>query len=307
MTRNGELSRHEGRNMLRFERRLRHPIAKAWRAITDPEHSKQWFPAAMHTELKQGATILFVFEGDDGAPTKGTITDFEPQNLFAFTWEGEVLRWELREDGDACVLVFTHIFDDRAGAASFATGWEGCFTALDQLLADEKITEAAPYGPRHDEYVALFDLARGESRETEDGWEVRFERNLTKSQSDVWALLTDSTPAVGEEPPLRFTTGYVQVGPVTAVKERELLEYSWEGGAIRWELRPGNGGARLVLTQTGTSAQADQRATALGAWHVHIDLLAQWLRGETPCWPEGRVEALAEEYAQEYTEQLNLS
>ncbi|WP_086818799.1 SRPBCC family protein [Allokutzneria sp. NRRL B-24872] len=306
MARNGELSAVDGRNVLHFERELAHPVAKVWRAITDPEHSKQWFPAAMHTELKQGATILFVFEGDDGAPTKGTITDFEPPHLFAFTWEGEALRWELRENGDGCVLVFTHAFDDRAGAASFATGWEGCLTALEQLLDGQEITEAAPYGPRHDEYVALFGLARGELLETEDGWTVRFERNLTKSQTEVWALLIDSAPEVGAEPPLRFTTGYVEVGPITAVQERELLEYSWQGGVIRWELRQGNGGARLVLTQTGTSAQADQRTTALGAWHVHIDLLAQWLRGETPCWPEGRVEALAAEYAQEYTEQLNL-
>ena len=302
MARNGELSTVDGRNVLRFERRLAHPIAKVWRAITEPGHTKQWFPAAMHTELKAGATILFVFEGDDGAPTKGEITDFEPPHLFAFTWEGEVLRWELREDGDGCVLVFTHVFDDRAGAASFATGWEGCIGALEEVLAGQEPTEPGPYGPRHDEYVALFNLARGELRRTADGWEVRFERNLTKPQSDVWELLTESTP-VGTEPPLRFTNGYFQAGPITAIKEHELLEYSWEGGVVRWEMRPGNGGARLVLTQTGTAAQSDQRARALGAWHVHIDLLAQWLRGETPCWPEGRAEKLAEEY----TEQLNLA
>ncbi|MFB9905812.1 SRPBCC family protein [Allokutzneria oryzae] len=302
MTRNGELSTADGRNVLRFERRLAHPIGKVWRAITEPDHTSKWFPATMHTELKQGATILFVFDGDQGAPTKGVITDFEPERLFAFTWEGEVLRWELREDGGGCVLLFTHVFDDRAGAASFATGWETCIGALETMLAGEKSAPDADYGPRHDEYVALFGLERGELTETEDGWQVRFERNLTKPQSVVWELLTESV-VVGSQPPLRFTNGYVPAGPITAFEENTLLEYSCEGGHVRWRLRPGNGGARLVLTQTGTAAQADQRARALAAWQLHVDLLAQWLRGETPCWPEGRFEELE----RDYSEQLNLA
>src|SRR3712207_7693038 len=48
----------------------------------------------------------------------GVITELEPPRVFAYSWGDDLLRWELRPAGDGCLLILTHTFDDRAGAAS---------------------------------------------------------------------------------------------------------------------------------------------------------------------------------------------
>ncbi len=49
--------------------------------------------------------------------------------------------YELRADGDGCLLVFVHEFDDRALGAQHAAGWEACFDGLDALLAGTPLSE----------------------------------------------------------------------------------------------------------------------------------------------------------------------
>ncbi|MBB5789124.1 uncharacterized protein YndB with AHSA1/START domain [Jiangella mangrovi] len=49
-----------GRVEIRFERRLAHPPAKVWRALTDPAELRGWhFPAVVELDLTPGATVWF--------------------------------------------------------------------------------------------------------------------------------------------------------------------------------------------------------------------------------------------------------
>ena len=41
----GTLHDVDGRMMLRFERRLAHPVSRVWKLVTTPEGLAQWFPA----------------------------------------------------------------------------------------------------------------------------------------------------------------------------------------------------------------------------------------------------------------------
>jgi uncharacterized protein YndB with AHSA1/START domain len=108
------------RHTLRFERRLDHSPERVWRAITDADELRHWFPPEEPV----------------------TVTESDPPRLLAGTWFGDELRFELTPDGDGCVLVFTHTFEDRDTAARSAAGWDRCFAALDALLAGEPITRA---------------------------------------------------------------------------------------------------------------------------------------------------------------------
>jgi uncharacterized protein YndB with AHSA1/START domain len=78
----------DGRPVLRFERKLAHSPAKVWKAITDPAEMAHWFPAAVDTELKPGATMRFTFP--DAAPLEATgegeILEFDPPKVYAFRW-----------------------------------------------------------------------------------------------------------------------------------------------------------------------------------------------------------------------------
>jgi uncharacterized protein YndB with AHSA1/START domain len=269
----------DGRGVLRIERTLAHPVDKVWRAITEPAHLSQWFPATMQIDLRVGGTIRFVFPGGAAPSMDGTITDLDPPRVFAYTWGDDHLRWELRTGPKGSLLICTHTFGDRAGAASFAAGWQVCLDALDNVV-DGRTAEPAPdMNALHELYIAKFGLDAGSAESTADGWRVRFERQLTSPVETVWGLLIGSgahPPAIGERPPPGCIALDVPTGPMTEVDAPRLLEYESQArGRVRWELRPGTGhGARLVLTQTGPSEPPEARDIALAAWQAQIERLA---------------------------------
>lgn len=277
----------DGKGVLRIERTLAHPPEKVWRALTEPAHLHHWFPFDVEVELTPGGKITFLEQGGGAGPsTYGEVLEADPPRIFAFTWGDDELRWELRPEGDGALLVFTHVFGDRAGAASFTAGWMTCIDALELVLDDKPVgtPDMADMDARHEHYVEAFALADGVLADTPDGWEVRFERQLVRPIDTVWAALGDATAsAVGATPPQPFTTAEVPAGPVTAVEAPRVLEYEWHIGArpagrVRWELTQGTGhGARLILTQHGPGEAATERATALTAWRTHIEALAAQL------------------------------
>jgi hypothetical protein len=126
------------RSVLRFERRLDHGVERVWRAITDPDELGQWFP-----------------------DSSWEVTESEPPSMLAGTWHGDELRFELRAggDGNGCVLVFTHAFDERKKAARDAAGWDSCFARLDALLAGEPMPESESmkiWPDAHERYAERF-------------------------------------------------------------------------------------------------------------------------------------------------------
>jgi uncharacterized protein YndB with AHSA1/START domain len=69
----GELEQVEDRWRLRFVRRLPHSPEKVWRALTDPEHLKVWFPMDIEGERAPGAPLRFVFREGEGPDIEGPI------------------------------------------------------------------------------------------------------------------------------------------------------------------------------------------------------------------------------------------
>ncbi|MCF3141982.1 SRPBCC family protein [Streptomyces platensis] len=275
------LTTGDGRSALRMERRLAHPPAKVWSAITDPAHIGQWFPSEVTVELRPGGAMTFTMAGVSDIAMTGTVTDAEEPRLFAFTWGEDHLRWEISPDGDGSLLVLVHTFGDRFGGASFASGWHLCLTALAQLLDGESPHVERDTGELHEAYLEQFDLGRGVVEDTADGPRVRFERQLVRSTETVWAALTSGDePAAGAPAPAGFTSRQAPDGPVTEVTAPALLAYRWHPeGTVRWELGQGTGhGPRLVLTQTGP--QGFDAAAALDAWHERIGQLAAQLMAD---------------------------
>lgn len=296
---NATLLTVEGRPMLRIERRFAHPQEKVWRALTEPDHLSQWYPFAVSgMDLRVGGIVNF----DDGQGTAfdAVITELDPPRVFAFSERApevvvrestDLIRFELRPQAEGCLLIFTHTFDDRPAAASYASGWTGCLDALESVLDGRPVTWPDSSAELHEAYIEAFGLDAGSSELTSNGWRVRFERQLMQQPIDkVWAMLNASgpdnptpetgTPVVGGPVPQAFTAGNVASGAVTEVDAPALLEYEWlaedrPAGRVRWELSNGPGGARIVLTQTGPGELADERPTALAVWQAHIERLAK--------------------------------
>ncbi len=288
-----ELCIQQNRSVLRIERRLAHRPEKVWRALTEPAHLNQWFPFNIELDLKPQGKITFIEPDSQEPSSDGLITECDPPHLFAFRWGEDLLQWEVQSTADGCLLIFTQTFDDHAGAASFASGWQVCLDTLDLVLAGKPLDPTAHTGPAwkrrmdelHESYIDQLDLRQGQAELMADGWQVRFERQLTKPIDTVWTLLVGnaSSPVVGDAPPLAFTLADFPAAAITTVTSPHLLEYAWHTdhqmrGRIRWELTQGTGhGTRLILTQTGPSELAEARFTALTAWQTQIEQFAKRL------------------------------
>jgi uncharacterized protein YndB with AHSA1/START domain len=281
---NESLETVDGRSVLRVERRLAHAPEKVWRALTEPAHLTKWFPSDMEMDLTVGGKISFIFRQGEGPNLDGVITELDPPRVFAYTWADSLLRWELRPEGAGSLLTLVQTFDDRPAAASFAAGWNTCLDGMDAALSGTSPAAPADWVALHEGFIETFALTDGSCEDTEDGWRVRFERQLTRPVDAVWAVLNGpDQAATGAAVPRPFTTPAMTAGTVTTLDPPALLEYDWQragrpAGRIRWELRDGNGGARLVVTQTGPREATTERSAALESWQARIEDLARDLR-----------------------------
>jgi uncharacterized protein YndB with AHSA1/START domain len=268
----------DGRPTVRIERRFRHPIDVVWRAVTTPEQLAQWFPSRVEVDLRPGGTMRF---GEfDGPAAHGRVEAVEAPTRLVFTWGTDRLSIELRGDGSDTTLVLTHAFDDRFGAASFATGWHGCLVGLRHVLAGEPAPPADRDVARHEALVHEFGLDRPVVTEDGGRWTVRIERQLTCPADIAWDLWFGvdrvsgeqrGAPGVGE-PLTPYMSPDTVLGTVTEVVLHRVLAFDVAPGGgpgdhVRVELGDGTGhGARIVLVVTGT--RADERNAAAEMWGV---------------------------------------
>src|SRR5947209_4632729 len=154
----GRLEQAGDRWQLHFTRRLPHPPEKVWRALTEPEHLKAWFPNDIDGERKEGATLRHVFRNDEAPDMAGEMRVYEPPSVLEFTWGDDTLRFELQPDGDGTVLEFVDVVEEVGKAARDGAGWHVCLDALEQHLRGEptRAQDKDVWKPVHDAYVRRF-------------------------------------------------------------------------------------------------------------------------------------------------------
>jgi uncharacterized protein YndB with AHSA1/START domain len=144
--------------------------------------------------------------------------------------------------------------------------------------------------------------ARGASvHQDGDKWTLVLVRELRHSPDRVWQALTDPAQLHEWAPfdadrslaspgaSVRLTTvgapsPHVSETTVRRADAPKLLEYTWGGQDIRWELEPSATGTRLRLWHN-----IDRRFISMGAagWHICFDVLNHLLDGT----PVGRIVA----------------
>lgn len=118
-------------------RELRHPPDKVWRALTDPEHLRQWAPFdADHSLASAGPVQLSTVGTPAPMVSASTVKRAEAPHLLEYTWGQQELRWELEPLGGGTRLTLWHNID-RNYIAMGAAGWHICFDVLESLLAGE--------------------------------------------------------------------------------------------------------------------------------------------------------------------------
>ena len=135
-------------------------------------------------------------------------------------------------------------------------------------------------------------------RKEGEAWTLVLVRDLSHPPGEVWRALTDPAALrewapfdadrnLGKTGAATLTTvgapqPHVSQTEVKRAEEPRLLEFSWGGQDLRWELEPLAGGTRLTLWHT-----IDRRYISMGAagWHICLDVLARFLDGN----PLGRI------------------
>jgi uncharacterized protein YndB with AHSA1/START domain len=151
----GTLARDGDDVTLTFTRRLAYAPDEVWRAVTEPEHLRAWFPQKIVGERRAGAHLRFESEGGDGFD--GEMVAFEPPKLMELRWGADRLRIELTADGDGTLLTLTDTFAELGKAARDAAGWHEC---LGRLTSDLEGQQGPGWGEVwravHPRYVERF-------------------------------------------------------------------------------------------------------------------------------------------------------
>src|SRR5688500_12100620 len=81
----GTLETIDGRDVLRYERHLSHPVERVWRAITAPEEIVQWLGEAELEPVEGGTVVVrWLNMPSDNAVVRGTVSAFASPRLLEF-------------------------------------------------------------------------------------------------------------------------------------------------------------------------------------------------------------------------------
>ncbi|HJQ37107.1 MAG TPA: SRPBCC family protein [Thermoanaerobaculia bacterium] len=121
-------------------RELHHPPAKVWKALTDPQHLREWAPFDSDRNLGSVGTAKLTTVG---APTPmvsdSQITRADAPNVLEFNWGGQDIRWQLEPLGaNGTRLTLWHNIDRRFIAMG-AAGWHVCLDVLERALDEQPI------------------------------------------------------------------------------------------------------------------------------------------------------------------------
>ncbi|MGH9887772.1 MAG: SRPBCC family protein, partial [bacterium] len=120
-------------------RDLRHPPARVWEALTDPEQLREWAPFDADRNLgTPGAAKLTTVGSPKPHVTETQVKRADPPRLLELNWGGNDMRWELEQVGAGTRLTLWHNIE-RGFISMGAAGWHICFDVLDRLLADQPI------------------------------------------------------------------------------------------------------------------------------------------------------------------------
>jgi hypothetical protein len=119
-------------------RELRHAPEKVWRALTDPEHLREWAPFVVDASMGTvGNTVKLTWVGNP-TPIDTSVTQADAPHVLEF---GDI-RWQLEAIGSGTRLTLWHNIDRRFISWG-AAGWHIAFDVLNRFLSGNPIGRVA--------------------------------------------------------------------------------------------------------------------------------------------------------------------
>jgi uncharacterized protein YndB with AHSA1/START domain len=150
----------DGRYVISFERRVAHPPARVWTALTRPQELIAWWGDAT-VELEEGGRFdvrwLNTDEEGEAAELHATIAELVPERLLVL--DGDIhgrLRWELTPDGEGTLLSFRSTVElEPEFLTKVPAGWHFHLDALARHLdgGSTDLVEIPEWDSIHEAYV----------------------------------------------------------------------------------------------------------------------------------------------------------
>lgn len=275
----GQLITVDGRDALRFQRRLSHGIDRVWRAVTEPQELAQWFVGVVDWKPEPGETHVVMDQ-------TLTITTVDAPRRLAWEWGDERYSFDLEAIGDGTLLTFTHVFVTTYGpGVQHAAGWETYLNRLDAALGGTPLSEEKAHDPiteYHEAYADRYDQDPGPGRRMIasmgfrdpqlDAGTLRISRRYHHSIARMFRAFTEHAELQKWFPELDQLT-------IAATTEPTLVEMTWWGSeALRVELTAVDDDTTdVVFTHDGITDE-DAAKTAAG-WDRCFFALEGWLAG----------------------------
>ncbi len=142
----GTVETRDGAHILRFVRHFHHPIEEVWAALTEPEQLVAWLAEA-EIEPRQGGSVQLRWLNTDergnsaNAVMHATIRQFDPPRLLEYAGDIHgVLRFELKETTDGCVLTFSNTLPaSYTRLRESLAGWHVHLDFLTEALEGQRV------------------------------------------------------------------------------------------------------------------------------------------------------------------------
>lgn len=123
-----------------FERHLLHSVEQVWPMLTENEKLKEWFSELSVDDLREGGVIKFDMQ--DGTFEEMEILELEVNAILEFTWDKDIVRFELYPESEGCRLVLIEkISNITDHTPRDLAGWHVCLDVI-QALLDENTIES---------------------------------------------------------------------------------------------------------------------------------------------------------------------
>ncbi len=140
-----------------------------WAALIEPGQLDQWAPFVAGRALDvTGPVTLTHIDGDEVDDLPGAVLQVTPPSVLEYTWDHDVLRWELEPHEHGTRLTLRHTVTDPAVLPDVTAGWHLGLDVGDHLLAGRPVgairgRDAMDHGWQQlrDEYALRLETADG--------------------------------------------------------------------------------------------------------------------------------------------------
>lgn len=135
-----EIQQANGETVAEFHRDFSNSIDTVWTMLTDNDHLVKWFSELKIQELAEGGKLFF--DMGDGSYEEMTITEVKVPTVWEFTWDKNLIRFNLSENPEGTHLVLKEYMKEvTEHTARDIAGWHVCLDVIGLLLANEPIED----------------------------------------------------------------------------------------------------------------------------------------------------------------------